>query len=168
MKTKVNKRIVRSQESVVVGSDGVEVRKTVTNTVLKGTDVFYRTYIKHIALINKLPPSEFKFLHSLAALVDWDTNEIAFTGIINDKICKLASMTDATRRSCLSRLCKKGFLRKVSYICYQLNPNIFFKGTDVERAKVLSVEYRWEVEQDKEQQLPSKELPVITPNTEYL
>jgi hypothetical protein len=161
MKDRVNKRIVRSQDTVVVDGDGVEVRKTVTSTVLKGTDVFYRTYVKHVALINKLPPSEFKFLHSLAAMVDWDTNEIAFTGVNNKKICEIADMTDATRRSCLSRLCKKGFLRKVSYLCYQLNPNIFFKGTDVERAKVLSVEYKWTVMEDK------KKKGAIEPNQDF-
>ena len=162
MKSKISKRVVYSSDTVVVDGDGVAVKKSVKSVVSRGADVFYRVYVEHVGLISRLPPSEMKFLHAIAALVDWDTNEIAFTGSNNEKICSLGDMTDATRRSCLSRLCKKGFLRKVSYLCYQLNPKIFFKGTDVERANMLSLEYVWEINDD------DKGESTIKPNSEYL
>jgi hypothetical protein len=164
MKSKISKKVVYSSDTLVVDGDGVAVKKSIKSFVSKGADVFYRVYVEHVGLINRLPPSEMKFLHAIAALVDWDTNEIAFTGTNNEKICSLGDMTDATRRSCLSRLCKKGFLRKVSYLCYQLNPTIFFKGTDVERANILSLEYVWEIDGLKEK----KKKSAVKPNEEYL
>jgi hypothetical protein len=52
----------------------------------------------------------------------------------------------------------------VSYLCYQLNPTIFFKGTDVERANILSLEYVWEIDGLKEK----KKKSAVEPNEEYL
>jgi hypothetical protein len=45
-----------------------------------------------------------------------------------------------------------------------LNPKLFFRGSDTERANVLKLEYRFEIEEP----IPQKKKPgAIVPNKDY-
>ena len=136
---------IYEQKIESVDADGV-LRKQVTHTVTsKKVDVFYRTFVEHIALTNKLPYSELKLLRSIAAYVNWADNSIGFTIEMNKNICVMANITESTRRTALCRLVGKGFLIRKYRGCYILNPHVFFLGSEVERSNVISLEYRWEL-----------------------
>ena len=136
---------IYEQKVESVDEDGV-LRKSITRTVTsKKVDVFYRTFVEHIGLTNKLPYSELKLLRSIAAYVNWSDNSIDFSIVKNKEICVMANITESTRRTALCRLVAKGFLIRKQRGCYILNPHVFFLGSEVERSNVIALEYRWEL-----------------------
>ena len=46
-------------------------------------------------------------------------------------------------RNTISKLAKKGLFKKKKSNWYILNPNIFFKGNEIARAKVFELTYQW-------------------------
>lgn len=143
---------IYEQKTESVDEDGV-LRKSITTTVTsRKVDVFYRTFVEHIALTNKLPYSELKLLRSIAAYVNWADNSIDFSISMNKEICVMANITESTRRTALCRLVSKGFLIRKFRGCYLLNPHVFFLGSEVERSNVISLEYKWELVDLKTQQ----------------
>lgn len=172
MKSKTKNPKVRStttfeKTETFIDSDGVvTASKSINYKVTKDHDSFFRVYVDHIAMINRLTHSEIKFLNAIASLVDWDTNKITFGGAINDKIKELAQMGDNVRRHCVSSLAKKNILIREAHVSYMLNPKIFFRGSEIERSKVLQLQYRFEIETTD--LLPEKKAESkITPNFEF-
>ncbi len=144
-----------------VDADGNTVKRVVKDfTVVKDKDPFFRVYIDHLALLNRFSNTQKKFLFAVAALVEFDTNKICFNGETNPKIEKLAAITSGQRRTCISSLTKMGILVKVAHLVYQLSPNMFFKGSDVERSNILVMEYRFHLK-DK------KQTKAIAPNEDF-
>jgi hypothetical protein len=148
-----NRKSVRFREQQsVVDSDGKIISKLVRDfTVMKDQDSFFRIYITHVADLNKLSNTEKKFLLAVAALVEFNTNQICFNGNTNPKLCDIAGISEGVRRSLVSKLTKKGMFVKVGYLVYQLNPNFFFRGSDVDRSNILSMEYRWNIVDSKDE-----------------
>lgn len=142
---KIRKGKVYTNDTTTVDVDGVVLQKSVSKVTVKDLDSFYKSYISHIALTNRLSHSELKLLRSIAAYVDWDDNSISFSPRLNQKILVMADMTESTRRTTLCRLTAKNFLIKAGRGYYIMNPNIFFKGDEAKRANVISLSYQWEI-----------------------
>jgi hypothetical protein len=142
---KVKKGYVFSKHKTTVDSDGVVLEQNMTTIKVKDLDSFYKSYISHIALTNRLSHSELKLLRSIAAYVDWNDNSISFSPRLNKKIIVMADMTEATRRTTLCRLTAKNFLIKAGRGHYIINPNVFFRGDEVQRANVIKLNYKWEI-----------------------
>ena len=164
-KLQVKSTTTFTREEVLVDENGViTASKSVNYKITKGSDSFFRIYVDHIAAINRLTYSEIKFLNAIAAMVDWNTNKITFGQEVNMQINVLASIGNDVRKHCISSLKKKNILIHEGYVSYMLNPKLFFRGSDTERANVLKLEYRFELENPiAEKKTPS----AIVPNQEY-
>lgn len=142
----------------MVDGEGKVISKLVRDfTVMKDQDSFFRIYVTHVADLNRLSNTEKKFLLAVASLVEFNTNQICFNGQNNPKICDLAGISEGVRRTLVSKLTKKGMFVKVGYLVYQLNPHIFFRGSDVDRSNIISMEYRWNLVDSKDDAMPKGE-----------
>lgn len=164
-KFKVKSTTTFTREETMVDKDGViTASKSVSYQIKKGSDSFFRVYVDHIAAINRLTYSEIKVLNAIATLVDWNTNKITFGQDVNHQINTLASIGNDVRKHCISSLKKKNILIHEGYVSYMLNPKLFFRGSDTERANVLKLEYRFEIQEPMPEK---KKQGAIVPNTEY-
>ena len=157
-----------TREETMVDNNGViTASKSVSYKVKKGSDSFFRIYVDHIAAINRLTYSEIKFLNAIATMVDWNTNRITFGQDVNKQIGVLASIGNDMRKHCVSSLKKKNILIYEGYLSYMLNPKLFFRGSDTERANVLKLEYRFEIEEPEAALPEKKKQSKVQPNTEF-
>lgn len=146
MSAKIKSSKVFSYERDSVDKDGVLHKSIIERKSVHSVDAFYRVFIEHVALTNRLPYAELKLLRAIASYVQWDTNYIVFGAHVNGKICIDANIKENTRRVCVHRLTQKNFLIKNAVNWYTLNPNIFFKGSDVERARSIRLSYQWDMD----------------------
>lgn len=113
---------------------------------VKTREDFVLLYMHHIAALAKLPHYELKVLLSLAPVINWDSGDVEITAKIQQQLQETSGLTYATIKSAISRLAKKNLLKKVKNNWYEVNPEIFWRGSDIARQKQFSLTYQWTIE----------------------
>lgn len=109
-------------------------------------DKFAMMYLKDISGILKLETkAEYKTLISLVHRSSYNTNEVRTMIDVKQEIAKEGEISiDSVEKAIISLAKKNILIRKMSENkpvrgVYILNPSYFFKGEDLERAKVIQV-----------------------------
>lgn len=122
---------------------------------------FVLMYIDDIAKLHTLSHAAYRLLVTLAKYVEYNTNEFYLNMKRKEELVNLTGLKFNTISQCLTRLVKKNLLIRVSNSTYQMNPLLFFKGEDIERAKYLEMTIRYEIcetcGEDKSEQQKDKE-----------
>lgn len=141
-----NKKNIYTEKRVDHATGEVVETKWVTKEVAS-KEQFVILYIKHIALMNKLPYSEMKFLLCCSGVIEWNTNDLVLGPKVVEELCKCSGLQMTTIRNAVSSLTKKGFMKKKQSNWYILNPEIFFYGQDIERTKMFELTYQWKIKE---------------------
>ena len=112
---------------------------------VKDRQQFVVLYLEHIGLINRLPHSELKFLLCCASQIEWESNELSLSPKTMAAIVECSGLKESTIRNAVSRLTKKNILSRKQANWYILNPEIFFKGKEIARAKMFELTYQWNI-----------------------
>jgi DNA-binding MarR family transcriptional regulator len=110
-------------------------------------DLFAMMYVEEIAnLISNISPAEMKVLIAIVQRSEYNTNRIFLTKGVKDRIVNDTKLKYSTVHNSVSKLSQKDILIRETTSEYILNPKYFFKGEEVERAKVIKfiIEYRLE------------------------
>lgn len=106
---------------------------------------FVLMYTEDIAKLYTLSHAEYRLLSALALYIEYNTNEFYLNMKRKEELINMTGLKFNTISQCLTRLVKKNLLLRVSNSTYQMNPLIFFKGEDIERAKYLEITTRYEI-----------------------
>jgi hypothetical protein len=139
-------QIVYSHQKINHETGEVTESKFVKKEV-KSTDEFIFLYIKHIGTLAKLPSCELKTLICLSSHINWETGDIGLSPNIVDEVQNCSELTISSIRSAISRLAKKNFLQKVKNNWYRINPDIFWRGSEIKRQKMFELTYQWEIKE---------------------
>ena len=115
---------------------------------VKDVDEFLILYIKHIALIARLPHYQLQTLLCLAPCIEWNTGEFTLDTRTMDKIISCSGIKEQSIRNSVSALKKRNILQRIKSNWYKLNPDIFWKGSELERQKSFEVTYQWDILND--------------------
>lgn len=132
----------------VDGTTGEVIESKYVKKEVKDHEEFILMYMKHLGTIAKLPGYELRTLVALSQHVDWETGDIGISPNVMEKIQKLSELEISSIRSALSRLTKKNILRKEKNNWYKINPDIFWRGSQLTRQKMFEVTYQWEIKND--------------------
>lgn len=121
----------------------IESRKIVKQVATR--EAFILMYVQDIAKLHTLSHAAYRLLVTLATYVEYNTNEFYLNMKRKEEIVNMTGLKFNTISQCLTRLVKKNLLIRVSNSTYQMNPNLFFKGEDMERAKYLEMTIRYEI-----------------------
>lgn len=136
--------VLYTQDTIDCQTGEVQTRKVLKKTV-QDKHEFVMLYFEHISLINRLTPMQTKFLLSIVKYVEWNTNDILFHARAMEELVNESGIARKTIRNMISQFCSIGIFNKQKSNWYKLNPRIFFKGSEVERAKMIELSYRWEI-----------------------
>lgn len=121
----------------------VERRRIVKQVATR--EQFVLMYTEDIAKLYTLSHAEYRLLSTLAMYIEYNTNEFYLNLKRKEELINMTSLKFNTISQCLTRLVKKNLLLRVSNSTYQMNPLVFFKGEDIQRAKYLEVTTRYEI-----------------------
>lgn len=139
-------------------------RRRITKQVAS-REQFVLMYVQDIANLHTLSHAEYRLLSTLAKYIEYNTNEFYLNLKRKEELMELTNLKFNTISQCLTRLVKKNLLLRVSNSTYQMNPLIFFKGEDIERAKYLEIITRYELCPDCGEKEKSKsEKEPVNPN----
>ena len=89
---------------------------------------------------------ELKVLMWMFKLTGWNNSQVVMDLSKKEEIAEQSEVKVQSISDALTRLSKKGILLKGRRLYYQLNPEYFFKGEDIEREKVLKVHIEYNIE----------------------
>lgn len=121
----------------------IERRKIVKQ--VSSREQFVLMYTEDIAKLFTLSHAEYRLLSTLAMYIEYNTNEFYLNLKRKEELINLTNLKFNTISQCLTRLVKKNLLLRVSNSTYQMNPLVFFKGEDIQRAKYLEITTRYEI-----------------------
>lgn len=125
----------------------IKSTKFITKTV-KTKEEFVILYMKHIALIAKLPHFELQTLLCLAPNIEWETGEFTLDSKTMSKITECSGLGEGSIRNAISKLKKKNIVQRKKTNWYQLNPDLFWKGSEIEREKQFTLSYQWNIKEE--------------------
>lgn len=88
-----------------------------------------------------------KFISTIYEMSDKVEMEFIVDPKVSDTICNKLSINNGRFRGLLSKCIRLGHIAKKKSNWYILNPNIFFKGNEIARAKMFEMSYRWEIKE---------------------
>lgn len=113
---------------------------------------FIKVYLEDLsAVLGLTSQTEFKVLYKLWELSEWGTNEILIYKEVKERIGADVGKSISGISNSIATLTKKGLLKNVSRMKYILNPNLFFKGDDIQKGKVLKVYFEYEITKNLEE-----------------
>lgn len=150
----MSKQHIHTTQAIDYDTGEVKVNRTITRET-KNIEHFTRLYINDIARLGGISGAEAKFLFMVHQYVEYNTNEFFISHDRKNQIALESGLKINTINCCISRLTRKKFLIKKSSNHYQLNPQFFFYGTEIERSRhlELTIEYRIT---DKESEVPTR------------
>lgn len=114
---------------------------------VKDVEEFVILYIKHIALIVQLPHYQLQTLLCLAPNIEWNTGEFTIDSKTMTNITQCSGLKEQSIRNSISQMKKKNIIQRIKTNWYKLNPDIFWRGSELERQKTFSVTYQWDVKE---------------------
>jgi hypothetical protein len=115
-----------------------EVKRHVRRKIPR--DKFAMIYVEEIVgLLEKTSPSETRVLVAILQDLQYNTNKIFLTKGVKERIATETDLKYGTVQNTIYSLNRKKILIRENSSEYLLNPNYFFKGEEIERAKVLKL-----------------------------
>jgi len=114
-----------------------EIEQTKERTVkVEQEPSFIKLYLQDICKLNDIPKTGSKLLNELLKYTAYD-NMILIPTYVKEKISKDLNMNIGTVSNSLSKLTKKGILKREGKGAYRLNPYLFGKGkwTDIKKIR---------------------------------
>lgn len=128
----------------------IDIQHKVTKKLER--DKFAMIYLKDISgIIGLNSKGEFRTLLALVARAAYNTNEIRVALDVKTDIAKETELSiNSVDKAVVSLTTKKVLLRKKLNGkelrgVYILNPKYFFKGEDIERAKIIQIVFQYEL-----------------------
>lgn len=115
-----------------------EIEQTTERTVkIEQEPSFIKLYLQDICKLNDIPKTGSKLLNELLKYTAYD-NMILIPTYVKEKISKDLNMNIGTVSNSLSKLTKKGILRREGKGAYRLNPFFFGKGkwSDIKKIRM--------------------------------
>ncbi len=124
-------------ETIVTGADGkVMITQKSFNTKVT-PDKFYMTFIEHISpLFNLKSPLARRILDIFCCKAEFNTGKVTIPSGVREEICTSLNISLQTFNNTIQKLKKSGLISGERGI-YEINPNIFWKGTTDQRDKIL-------------------------------
>ena len=129
----------------VDGSTGEVLETKFLKKEVKTTEEFVLLYIKHIGLLAQLPKYQLQTLLCLAPCIEWNTGEFTIDSRTMQKVTECTNLSPKTIRNSITKLKKLNIVQRVNTNWYKLNPDLFWKGSELERQKSFSLTYKWEI-----------------------
>lgn len=112
---------------------------------VKSTEEFVMMYMKHISLMAQLSKTQLQTLLCIAPCIEWNTGDFTLDSRTMDKITSCNGLNQKSIRNAISSLSKRNIVQRIKTNWYRLNPDLFWKGTELERQKSFELTYRWEI-----------------------
>lgn len=140
-----DKRKVSVKEIVdSITGEVIRYEKRFTKNVV--AEEFIRVYLEDISGLMRLNGDvEFKVLLWLWKYTDWNNGDIYVEKTRKEEIAEFIGVKSQSVADALTRLVKKDILVKTKRTFYMLNPKYFFKGDDITRSKILSVNINYNI-----------------------
>lgn len=122
-----------------IDSDGVLSEKRWITKQVKTTEEFVKLYTKDLCKLVGLTHSEHRILINIQKLTEYNTNVFFLNKSRRQELADMSSVKFNTVNVALSRMMKKNILIRESSSMYRVNPQLFFKGDDLSREKVLQL-----------------------------
>jgi hypothetical protein len=124
-------------EEVITTPDGRQIVTVKSFNSRTTTDKFYMTFIEHVSPLFKInSPVERKVLDVLCCGAEFNTGKVIISSARRDEICNSLAINKQTFNNTIVKL-KKAKLISGDRGVYEINPNIFWKGTTDQREKLL-------------------------------
>ncbi len=131
--------------SVIDGDSGEVVRKQWITRKAVNTEHFIKLYLDDLRLLSKLSNADYRLLFNIVIYLEYNTNMFFLTKGRREELAQICDLKMSTINCSVARLVKKNLLIKIDSSQYQMNPNIFFTGEELERAKILEMTIRYEI-----------------------
>ena len=99
-----------------------------------------------IKILVTLPHFELRALLAILPHIKTETHDVEITAKVQQALEETSGLTYATIKSAISRIAKKNLLKKIKNNWYEVNPEIFWRGSDAARQKQFSLTYQWTIE----------------------
>lgn len=134
----MSKKIYESIDRTFDKDTGEIVHIRSRTTRKTSTEQFIKVYLKDISGYLGLDSiTHYKVLAEIWRKADYETNQIILIKSIKEEIAKQINLVIQTVNNAIIQLHKKGLLIRKNKSTYILNPNIFFKGDEIQRANVI-------------------------------
>jgi hypothetical protein len=137
-------QIVYTHQTIVHETGELRETKYVKKEV-KDIQEFVILYLKHIALVAKLPASQLRTLLCLADNIEWATGEFTLDSRTMEKLTSCSGLQEQSIRNAVHEMKKRNILSRIKTNWYKLNPDVFWRGSELERQKTFDLTYRWEI-----------------------
>lgn len=101
---------------------------TVSTSVSIHEPPYIKMYVDDLSRLLNVPDAQKKLMHLLVGKIDYD-GYITLSKRYRIEMCSILGIKDQALRNNLSKLAKTGLIRKAGYGEYQVDPNLFAKGS---------------------------------------
>lgn len=140
----LNKKVVYAENTVDTDTGELTTRKWITRSNVPRQN-FVLMYLDDLGKLNKLSPATTKLMQALCVYLEYNTNEFYLNPQRRQELVEYTNLKLETINQGITKMVKKNLLIRVSTGTYQMNPLIFFKGSEIERAKYLELTIRYEI-----------------------
>ncbi len=141
-KPKGYKKRLFQENTVDPETQEVVPRRWIDMTPISG-DNFVQMHLQNIAQLHFLTDAQYRLLNNLNLFVEYDTNEFHLNPKRKEELVAITGLKYNTINQSVSRLVKKNLIIKISGSTYQMNPTLFFKGSEIKRAEYLEFIIRY-------------------------
>ncbi len=121
-------RHVREHTEIDQNTGEIKKYESTTVSVADTEPPYVKLYIEDISKLYDLPASGKDLIYALIRIMDY-RGYISLNKAYKDIICKEIGIQDKTFRNTISKLIKKEVLKLIGKGLYEMNPNLFAKGT---------------------------------------
>lgn len=129
--SKERKRKVRQvTETTVLDTSTGEMTKHESSTVrfMDSEPPYVKLYIEDISKLYDIPSAGKDLIYALLQRMDYQ-GYISLSKAYKELICKEIGVQDKTIRNTLTNLIKKGVIKNIGKGLYEMNPDLFARGT---------------------------------------
>lgn len=138
------KKTVYTENTITAETGELTARKWITRQDVSRQN-FVIMYLDDLSKLNQLSPASTKLLQALCIYLEYDTNEFYLNPARKQELVKYTGLKLETINQGITKLFKKNLLIRINTGTYQMNPKLFFKGSEMTRAKYLELTIRYEI-----------------------
>lgn len=142
----MNKNTIFQENIADVLTGELTTKRWITKTQVKRQD-FVLMYTQDMAKLKGLTNAEYRILIVLNKYIEYNTNAFYLNKLRREELANETGAKYNTVNQSISRLIKRNLLHKLSNNTYQMNPQLFFKGEEIERSKLLELTIQYQIEE---------------------
>lgn len=140
----LGKKVVYTENNLDADSGELISRKWITRQNVQRQN-FVIMYLDDLSKLNKLSPATSKLMQALCVYLEYDTNEFYLNPQRKKELIEYTGLKLDTINQGITTMVKKNLLIRINTGTYQMNPLVFFKGSELQRAKYLELIIRYEI-----------------------